>query len=69
MSLYDDIDTDKKSDSVAGWGSGGGSGIKFLQTHMQLKKGSQVSIGCRIIIILCIRIDDHEELTVFVLFL
>jgi len=48
MSLYDDIDTDKKPENVAGWGTGGGgssgtsSGIKFLQTHMQLKKNMQV---------------------------
>jgi len=39
MSLYDDIDADKKSENVAGWASG----IKLLQSHMQLKKSiSQV---------------------------
>ncbi|CAL8103219.1 unnamed protein product [Orchesella dallaii] len=36
MSLYDDIDTDKKSESLSGWASG----IKFLQSHMQLKKAT-----------------------------
>ncbi len=37
MSLYDDIDTSTdKTDSsnVAGWASG----MKFMQTHVQLKK-------------------------------
>lgn len=38
MSLYDDLEeTDKKTESnVAGWASG----IKFLQSHMQLKKAA-----------------------------
>lgn len=41
MSLYDDIDTDKKSESLSGWASG----IKFLQSHMKLKKATMTQVG------------------------
>lgn len=43
MSLYDDIDTDKKSESLSGWASG----IKFLQSHMQLKKATVTQVRLR----------------------
>ncbi len=36
MSLYDDLDTDKKSENVSGWASG----IKLFNNHMQLKKAT-----------------------------
>jgi len=36
MSLYDDLDTDKKSENVSGWASG----VKLLQSQMQLKKAA-----------------------------
>ncbi len=41
MSLYDDIDTDKKSESLSGWASG----IKFLQSHMKLKKATMTQVS------------------------
>ncbi|GLH04759.1 Splicing factor, putative [Gryllus bimaculatus] len=37
MSLYDDVDTKQKSEQVAGWSSG----IKLLQSQMQLRKAAQ----------------------------
>ena len=49
MSLYDDIDTDKlepsakkPADTVPAWASG----MKFMQTHMQLKKKSLPQVKC-----------------------
>lgn len=37
MALYDDLDTKQGPDKVAGWSSG----IKLLQTQLQVKKATQ----------------------------
>lgn len=36
MSLYDDFDTRERAEKVAGWSSG----IKLLQSQLQLKKAT-----------------------------
>lgn len=40
MSLYDDFDKHRASDKVAGWSSG----IKLLQSQLQLKKAAVTQV-------------------------
>lgn len=49
MSLYDDFDAIRpKSDQVAGWSSG----IKLLQSQMQLKKANQTQVIEYVVIVI-----------------
>lgn len=41
MSLYDDFDKHRASDKVAGWSSG----IKLLQSQLQLKKAAVTQVN------------------------
>lgn len=41
MSLYDDFDKHRTSDKVAGWSSG----IKLLQSQLQLKKAATTQVN------------------------
>jgi len=64
MSLYDDFDKHRTSEKVAGWSSG----IKLLQSQLQLKKAATTQVNISLshndftmIIMICIHNDLYSQ--------